>query len=69
MEKPYLKSKIFPAKIPFFKIQKKILAGKIYFTKERGPFLISIPKEIKIAVDSLKPWYFLLDASSNSPSC
>jgi hypothetical protein len=29
-----LKSKFFPAKIPFSKIQKKILAGKIYFAKE-----------------------------------
>jgi hypothetical protein len=32
-----LKSKFFPTKFPFFKIQKKNLAGKIYFVKERGP--------------------------------
>ncbi len=35
-----LKSKFFPAKISFSKIQKKILAGKIYFAKdwiERDP--------------------------------
>jgi hypothetical protein len=31
------KSKFFPAKFPFSKIQKKNLAGKIYFAKERGP--------------------------------
>jgi hypothetical protein len=29
-----LKSKFFPAKFPFSKIQKKNLAGKIYFEKE-----------------------------------
>jgi hypothetical protein len=33
-----LKSKFFPAKIPFSKIQKKNLAGKVYFAKERGLF-------------------------------
>jgi hypothetical protein len=37
MEKPSLQSKFFPAKIPFSKIQKKNLAGKNYFAKERGP--------------------------------
>jgi hypothetical protein len=35
-----LKSKFFPAKFPFSKIQKKNLAGKIYFAKERGPMEI-----------------------------
>jgi hypothetical protein len=41
MEKPslqskftILKSKLFPAKIPFSKMQKKNLAGKIYFAKK-----------------------------------
>jgi hypothetical protein len=29
--------KFFPAKISFSKIQKKILAGKFYFAKERDP--------------------------------
>jgi hypothetical protein len=29
-----LKSKLFPAKIPFSKMQKKNLAGKIYFAKK-----------------------------------
>jgi hypothetical protein len=34
MKDPSLLSKFFPAKIPFFKIQKKNLAGRIYFAKE-----------------------------------
>jgi hypothetical protein len=33
-----LKSTFFPAKFSFSKIQKKNLAGKIYFAKERDPF-------------------------------
>jgi hypothetical protein len=37
-----LKSKFFPAKIPFSKIQKKNLAGKNYFAKEKGQFLIGV---------------------------
>jgi hypothetical protein len=37
-EKSHLPSKFFPAKIPFSEIQKKNLAGKNYFAKERGPF-------------------------------
>jgi hypothetical protein len=41
MEKPSLQSKFFPAKFPLSKIQKKNLAGKIYFAKERGPNLVS----------------------------
>jgi hypothetical protein len=42
--KPTLQSKFFPAKIFFSKIQKKNLAGKIYFAKERGPFEHSRPE-------------------------
>jgi hypothetical protein len=36
MEKLSLQSRFFPAKISFSKMQKKNLAGKIYFAKERG---------------------------------
>jgi hypothetical protein len=32
-----LQSNFFPAKTPFSKIQKKILAGKKYFAKDRDP--------------------------------
>jgi hypothetical protein len=38
-EKTPLQSKFFPAKFPFSKIQKKKLVGKVYFAKERLPYL------------------------------
>jgi hypothetical protein len=37
-----LKSKFFPAKIPFPKIHQKNLVGKIYFAKERGDFILFV---------------------------